>query len=99
MPIDYEGILRLHKDDPQVTAIMVMDSDIDKRRAFAKLRNQGIIQKNKDLFKDGKPFEQIKKNDGTSSTVHCEGCGGAYNMFFYRHKKLCKQAESSFNKP
>ena len=74
---------------PDVAKILSENmSSLCQRRAFAKLRNQGIVQVNKERFvKDNHNFERIKKGQA-SETVHCTVCQGSYTKeYLYRHKK------------
>lgn len=64
-------------------------SQVEERRAFARLRNEGIVESNK--RKEAKEFERIKKSKTSSVTVHCSKCKGSYNKtYFYRHKQSCR---------
>ncbi len=67
---------------------------LGNRRTFAKLRNKGLVQKNKEMHKAGAHFQLVKSSSWGSPTslkvVHCTVCGGAYNRkYFYHHKKVC----------
>ena len=47
-------------------------SDLDRRRAFARLRNKGIIVQNSELCLAGKSdFSVIKKTAKDTDVVHC----------------------------
>ena len=63
---------------------------LDKRRAFARIRNLGIVQNNKKKVEQGEDPEKIKKSK--SDTVHCNLCNGSYSAeYFHRHKKACNR--------
>jgi hypothetical protein len=64
-------------------------SKLDKRRAFAKLRNLGIVSRNKNILESGSlQLEKIKQS--SEATVHCDVCHGSYSQkYFHRHKKTC----------
>lgn len=67
----------------------------DSRRAFAVLRNEGILKFNKNQ-EDTKLFQVIKKTCGGNrdKVVHCKTCNGAYSSkYFHRHMKKCKQVD------
>ena len=78
-------------------------STLNSRRAFARIRNAGIMGGNKIKAMengDAALFERI--NNGSSTTaeqaadVHCTVCNGCYSSkYFYRHKLICKPTNSS----
>ena len=91
----------MHAGEPDVAKILSENmSSLCQRRAFAKLRNQGIVQVNKERFvKDDHNFERIKKGQA-SETVHCTVCQGSYTKeYFYRHKKRCHKDEETTKSP
>ncbi|ELU10250.1 hypothetical protein CAPTEDRAFT_196229 [Capitella teleta] len=62
-------------------------SKVERRRAFAKIRNCGILKKNSKRDDD---YELIHKSQETASVVHCSVCKGSYSSkYFYRHKRSC----------
>ena len=73
-------------------------TSLSERRAFAKLRNRGILQVNKErVANDDQHFERIKTGQ-TREIVHCNICQGSYSReFFYRHKQRCHQDEDTMN--
>ena len=77
-------------------------SDIQKRRAFARLRNDGLSKYNREHCNDEQPeMLTIKKSNNHFVLVHCRQCEGSYNKkCFYRHRRVCHaKAESTFVKP
>lgn len=66
-------------------------TQLQKRRAFARLRNLGISQSNQKKEEAGaKNMEKIKGMDDLTRIVHCSICAGSYTQrFFYRHKQTC----------
>ena len=84
-------ILAVHVVEPEVKEIMDgCLSDLDRRRAFARLRNKGIIVQNRELVIAGKlDFSVILK---TAKVVHCRNCNGSYSQnYFYRHRRVRRQ--------
>jgi len=89
----------VHADEPDVEKILGGNmTSLSQRRAFAKLRNRGILQVNKErVANDDQHFERIKTGQ-SSEIVHCNICQGSYSrQFFYRHKKHCHQDEETRN--
>lgn len=80
-----------HKDRPEVCEILHSKaSKLEKRRAFAKLRNLGIVQRNSARVKTGESFEKVKTGVTNTDTVHCSQCNGSYSQaFFHRHRTQC----------
>ena len=74
-------------------------SDLDRRRAFARLRNKGIIVQNSELCLAGKSdFSVIKKTAKDTEVVHCRNYNGSYSKkYFYRHRRQCHPAASLLN--
>ena len=69
-------------------------SDLDRRRAFARLRNKGIIVQNSELCIAGKSdFSVIKKTAKDTEVVHCRS-----KKYFYRHRRQCHPAEADSQK-
>ena len=89
-----------HHDDIEVQQIIKGGlSTPEKRKAFARLRNEGLYQINKQKCNEETPtFEKIKVDSGNaqSETVHCNVCHGSYSKgFFYRHKKQCQESSQN----
>ena len=88
-----------HKQKPEVSAIL--DGSVTKlqaRRGFAKIKNLGILQRNKEMSTDSdKPvFETIKKGSTALKVVHFTKCNGSYpQKYFGRHKIACKDTDEA----
>ena len=73
-----------------------------QRRAFARLRNEGMMHYNRLQCNDDRPkMLTIKKSDPKSVLVHCRHCQGSYNRkYFHRHRHACHaEADSTSVKP
>ena len=75
-------------------------SDLDRRLAFARLRNKGIIVQNSQLCLAGKSdFSVIKKTAKDTEVVHCRNGNGSYSKkYFYRHTRQCHPAGADSQK-
>lgn len=61
------------------------------RRAFAVLRNEGLLKFNRKK-ESQQDFKVVKKCVGGQKLVHCKTCKGPYSTnYFYRHARVCKQ--------
>lgn len=82
---------KVHKDSEQVAQILTLPRS-DQRKEFAKMRNEGIVEQNKETATKGKEHKMERiKNSTSSETVHCAQCKGCYSkIYFYRHKKVCQ---------
>ena len=74
-------MLAMHVDELEVKEILDgCFSDIDRRRAFARLRNKGIVVENRELCLAGKSdFSVINKTTKDTEVVHCRNCNGSYS--------------------
>jgi hypothetical protein len=92
-----------HKEQADVFAILTGSlTDLESRRAFAIIRNKGIVQKNKELsaLNDDPVYETIKKGSTSQKMVHCSVCDGPYpKKYFGRHRMTCKKATTSMSNP
>ncbi|ELT87935.1 hypothetical protein CAPTEDRAFT_215529 [Capitella teleta] len=81
-------LITKHGGEKEVSSIANSNmSKVERRRAFAKIRNCGILKKNSKRDDD---YELIHKSQETASVVHCSVCKGSYSSkYFYRHKRSC----------
>ena len=72
-------------------------SDLDRRRAFARYRNKGIVVENRELCRAGKSdFSVVNKTTKDTEFVHSLNCNGSYSKkYFYRHRRQCHPAEAA----
>jgi hypothetical protein len=95
-----------HADYPAIKRILSENtSEISLRRAFAKFRNDGIVETNKanSTSMTHPILEKIRNSEQQSQVVHCRICLGSYSKaYFYRHKKQCVEVnlnESVITRP
>ncbi|ELU09706.1 hypothetical protein CAPTEDRAFT_188479, partial [Capitella teleta] len=86
-------LIMKHNGKPEVTAILQMKlTPAEERKAFARIRNQGILIGNSE--KNGENLERIHGNKSEyvhGDVVHCSVCQGAYSKTtFHRHRVSCQ---------
>ena len=81
---------RRHKNEEAVMAALKLPK-ADQKKAFDRIRKEGIFEKNLCLAKEGSPLIRERRQGPDSDLKMCGGCNGFFkSKQLYRHKKKCE---------